>query len=370
VRKWTKSACVVIAWCILSIVAVAGSRGPAVSAQANITIASSTQEVLASAPARLITVKAAPVAAQPPVTRAVRPGDTLSAIAAAFKVRGGWQALYAANRRVIGPDPGLIRPGMILTLPGEQPASYTVAPGDTLSGIAAALGVRGGWQALYAANRRVIGQRPGLIRPGTVLAVPVTAPAGKAPALTTPGRGSREAPPPAARPGQPQAGPSTAGGPPAAGGPSTSGGAAGPASPRGPASPGGTVPAGGTGAAGVMPRWLKVTLLAVGLLTLASFLAQPAVAAGERRRRALRARTAARERARGRRAARQAARIVEADYERLIVTYSVSDDTVYVLTPPGEDPRAVLRAARLVLPENAYKELAGHLGAPPGWLGE
>ena len=60
-RKWTKSACVVIAWCILSIVAVAGSRGPAVSAQANITIASSTQEVLASAPARLITVKAAPV---------------------------------------------------------------------------------------------------------------------------------------------------------------------------------------------------------------------------------------------------------------------------------------------------------------------
>jgi hypothetical protein len=91
------------------------------------------------------------------------------------------------------------------------------------------------------------------------------------------------------------------------------------------------------------------------------------VAAGQRRRRVLRP---ARERDRGRRAAQQAARIVQADHERLIVTYCVSDDTVYVLTPPGEDPRAVLRAARLVLPENTYEELAGHLGAPPGWLGE
>ena len=70
--------------------------------------------------------------------------------------------LYAANRRVIGPDPGLIRPGTTLTVPGagSTPLRYTVAPGDTLSGIAAALGVRGGWQALYAANRRVIGPDP------------------------------------------------------------------------------------------------------------------------------------------------------------------------------------------------------------------
>jgi hypothetical protein len=61
-----------------------------------------------------------------------------------------------------------------------------------------------------------------------------------------------------------------------------------------------------------------------------------------------------------------AARIVQADYERLIVTYSVSDDTVYLLTPPGQDPRAVLRAARLVLPEDNYEELAGYLGVPSG----
>jgi len=61
------------------------------------------------------------------------------------------------------------------------------------------------------------------------------------------------------------------------------------------------------------------------------------------------------------------ARIIRADHDRLIVTYSQHDDTVYVLTPPGEDPRAVLRAARLILPEDAYQELAGHLGIQPNW---
>ena len=120
----------------------------------------------------------------------MRPGDTLSAIAAALGVRGGWRALYAANRRVIGADPDVIRPGTVLAVPGGQrPVRYTVAPGDTLSAIAAALGVRGGWPALYAANRRAIGHDPGLIRPGTVLAVPGAA-AGTAPTL--PGTGPGE----------------------------------------------------------------------------------------------------------------------------------------------------------------------------------
>ena len=118
-----------------------------------------------------------------------------------------------------------------------------------------------------------------------------------------------------------------------------------------------------------MPRWLKATLLAVGVLTVASFIAQPAVAAWRRRRRAIRARAAWR-RDRGQRAAEKAGRIVQADHERLIITYSISDDTVYVLTPPGEDPRAVLRAARLVLPEDTYEELADHLGVPSGWQRE
>jgi hypothetical protein len=54
---------------------------------------------------------------QPAATWTVRPGDTLSAIVAALSVPGGWPALYAANRRVIGPDPALIRPGAVLTVP-------------------------------------------------------------------------------------------------------------------------------------------------------------------------------------------------------------------------------------------------------------
>jgi resuscitation-promoting factor RpfA len=43
--------------------------------------------------------------------------------------------------------------------------SYLVRPGDTLSKIAAANGVEGGWQSLYAANRDVV-ENPNLIFPG------------------------------------------------------------------------------------------------------------------------------------------------------------------------------------------------------------
>jgi len=48
-------------------------------------------------------------------------------------------------------------------------STYTVRPGDTLGGIAAAQGVSGGWQKLYDANRSVIGADPDLILPGQVL---------------------------------------------------------------------------------------------------------------------------------------------------------------------------------------------------------
>ena len=63
----------------------------------------------------------------------------------------------------------------------------------------------------------------------------------------------------------------------------------------------------------------------------------------------------------------QEAHIVLADYDRLVVTHNKADDTVYVLRPPGEDPRAILRVARLVLPEDPYEELAEQLGVPASW---
>ncbi|MCZ7373937.1 LysM peptidoglycan-binding domain-containing protein [Micromonospora sp. WMMC250] len=46
----------------------------------------------------------------------VQPGDTLSEIADAHRVSGGWQALYEHNRKLIGADPGLIFPGQKLSL--------------------------------------------------------------------------------------------------------------------------------------------------------------------------------------------------------------------------------------------------------------
>jgi LysM repeat protein len=43
-------------------------------------------------------------------------GDSLSGIADAQKVRGGWRGLYAANRETVGADPDLILPGQRLKL--------------------------------------------------------------------------------------------------------------------------------------------------------------------------------------------------------------------------------------------------------------
>ncbi|MFE3740195.1 transglycosylase family protein [Streptomyces sp. NPDC059134] len=50
-----------------------------------------------------------------------------------------------------------------------QREGYTVARGDSLSGIAAEQSVKGGWQRLYEENRRVIGADPDLIFPGQKL---------------------------------------------------------------------------------------------------------------------------------------------------------------------------------------------------------
>ncbi|WNO71026.1 transglycosylase family protein [Streptomyces sp. AM8-1-1] len=52
-------------------------------------------------------------------------GDSLSRIADAEDVRGGWQGLYAQNRTVVGPDPDLIHPGQKLILRIEAPRSRT-----------------------------------------------------------------------------------------------------------------------------------------------------------------------------------------------------------------------------------------------------
>ncbi|MCX4903623.1 LysM peptidoglycan-binding domain-containing M23 family metallopeptidase [Streptomyces sp. NBC_00878] len=55
-------------------------------------------------------------------TYTVRAGDSLSGIADAQNVSGGWKKLYADNRKAIGGNPALIHPGLKLTI-GEAAAS-------------------------------------------------------------------------------------------------------------------------------------------------------------------------------------------------------------------------------------------------------
>jgi len=268
----------------------------------------------------------------------VQQGDTLSGIAAQLTVRGGWPALYAANRPLIGPDPDIIHPGTVLVLPGQEgPVRYTVAAGDTLSGIAAALAVRGGWPALYAADRRVIGPNSNVIRPGTVLTVPGPA----APPTSKPAPPTSKPTPPASRPAPPASKPQ-------------------------PPSLRTTAPA----AAG-MPQWLKIMLLAAAVVIALVFLVELMLVVRRQHQLRLQASRAGtvdscQEPAGGPLPADQA-RIVMADYDRVVVTCSKPDDTVLVLRPPGEDPKAILRVARLVLSEAHYAELAGRLGMPASW---
>lgn len=108
---------------------------------------------------------APPPAPGPAKVYTVVQGDTLSGIAARLGI--AWPALYAANRATIGPDPDLIRPGERLVIPAAASHSYVVRAGDTLTAIAARLGIA--WTTLYADNRGVIGSDPDLIYPGQVL---------------------------------------------------------------------------------------------------------------------------------------------------------------------------------------------------------
>ncbi|MGW1561362.1 M23 family metallopeptidase [Streptomyces sp. NPDC002144] len=58
-------------------------------------------------------------------TYSVRAGDYLAKIADEQHVRGGWQKLYADNRRAVGDDPSLIHPGLKLTLGGKATTGAT-----------------------------------------------------------------------------------------------------------------------------------------------------------------------------------------------------------------------------------------------------
>ncbi|WP_405484508.1 transglycosylase SLT domain-containing protein [Streptomyces sp. NBC_00009] len=79
-----------------------------------------------------VAATAAPAAksAAAPATYVVAAGDTLSKIAREHSLSGGWKQLYQDNRATLGDNPGLIHPGVKLTLgkkstaePAQKPAA-------------------------------------------------------------------------------------------------------------------------------------------------------------------------------------------------------------------------------------------------------
>jgi hypothetical protein len=113
-------------------VPVAASAAPALAAPAPAVSAG------ASAPCGIAHLAAAPqtlVAPALPRRYVVRPGDTLwdiarrhlSPDATAAEIARAWPRWYAANRRLVGPDPSLITPGMRLRIPGRRSAGTSTA---------------------------------------------------------------------------------------------------------------------------------------------------------------------------------------------------------------------------------------------------
>jgi LysM repeat protein len=87
-----------------------------------------TLPVIGATSASAATPAAAPKAAQP-TTHTVVAGETLYRIALKHSVSGGWEKLYENNKKAIGSDPHLIRPGLKLAVSGKAaaPAMKTTA---------------------------------------------------------------------------------------------------------------------------------------------------------------------------------------------------------------------------------------------------
>lgn len=77
----------------------------------------------------------------------------------------------APQRAPVRPRPTAPAPEVVRHAPTESTRTHIVRPGDTLSHIAVAHGVHGGWPALYERNRDVVGGNPDLIFPGQRLAL-------------------------------------------------------------------------------------------------------------------------------------------------------------------------------------------------------
>ena len=131
----------------------------------NATIGSYTVDMLALGGSGAPAPPTPPTPAPGGDTYTVQPGDTLSGIATKYGT--SWQELQRINAI---PDANKIFPGQVLKLRGDVPPvarTYTVVRGDTLSGIAAKFGTN--WQTLQQINGIANANK---IFPGQVLRLP------------------------------------------------------------------------------------------------------------------------------------------------------------------------------------------------------
>ncbi|WP_329417931.1 LysM peptidoglycan-binding domain-containing protein [Streptomyces sp. NBC_01268] len=75
-----------------------------------------------------------------PVRYSVVAGDSLSKIARKHHVSGGWKTIYRDNRAAVGADPGLIRPGLRLTIDTKNAKGAGSAARPAVARTAAATG--------------------------------------------------------------------------------------------------------------------------------------------------------------------------------------------------------------------------------------
>ncbi len=106
----------------------------------------------------------------------VQKGDFLYKISEMDAIYGDplkWKRIYRANRELIE-DPNLIYPDWELTIPRDWPHSYTVKIGENLWRIAGYWEIYGDatmWSRIYEANQAEI-PNPDVIQPGQILTIP------------------------------------------------------------------------------------------------------------------------------------------------------------------------------------------------------
>ncbi|MFJ1790875.1 peptidoglycan DD-metalloendopeptidase family protein [Kitasatospora griseola] len=109
---------------VARIAIAAGVAGAAIGLPVTAASAHTATEQGGNRPASQVSTDAAPVADQAASAHDYRvvSGDTLSKIAAAQHVDGGWEKLYQDNHSVVGGNPDLIFPGQQLTINGRAAA--------------------------------------------------------------------------------------------------------------------------------------------------------------------------------------------------------------------------------------------------------